>query len=142
MTTKYQMYNYSSSSNKQTYKFRTPSNQLITIDDKYAYKDIRTIADLKDLFSLKNRLYSLEMFEIGHNDNILDLHTNLSDLNVDEYNIIHIIKNTGPAFIEEDIISEPVQNQVSEQIMLKTEVIPELVQNQVIVSKSYRCLIC
>ena len=76
----------------KTYKFRTPSNQLIIIDDKYAYRMITTIADLKYLFTLKNRLYSINDFEIALNNKTLELNTIISSLDVDEYTIIHIME--------------------------------------------------
>ena len=93
----------------RTYKFRTPSNQLITINDKYAYRDIITIEDLKYLFTLKNRLYTVEMFEIAKYNNmtkqndILPLDT-IIDINVDIYELIHIYNENNPDLMEfEDV---------------------------------------
>jgi hypothetical protein len=86
----------------RTYKFRTPSNQLITIDDKYTYRDIITIGDLKYLFAFKNRLYSIEMFEIAQYNNmtkqndILNLDSIIDTHNIDTYEIIHVFKERNP----------------------------------------------
>lgn len=76
----------------KTFHFTSPSNQHIVIDDKYAYRDIVTIEDLKYLFTLKNRLYTTDMFEIAFNHNILDVTTRLDDLHINMFEIIHIYK--------------------------------------------------
>jgi hypothetical protein len=76
----------------KTFHFTSPSNQHIVIDDKYTYRDIVTIEDLKFLFSLKNRLYTTDMFELAFNNNILNLSTRLDDLHINTFEIIHIYK--------------------------------------------------
>ena len=82
--------------NSMQYKFRTPSNELIILDNKYTYREIFTVEDLKYLFTFKNRLYSDEGYDIGMITNkklntieILDLNIKLADIIVDEYQIIH-----------------------------------------------------
>ena len=96
----------------RTYKFRTPSNQLIIIDDKYVYRDITTIGDLKYLFVFKNRLYSIEMFEIAQYNNItkqndiLNLDSIIDTHNIDTYEIIHVFKERNPDI---EMIFEAVQ---------------------------------
>ena len=78
------------------YKFRTPSNELIILDNKYTYREIFTVADLKYLFTFRNGLYRDEGYDIGMITNkrlntieILDVNTKLTDIVVDEYQIIH-----------------------------------------------------
>ena len=51
----------------KTYVFRTPSNQKIEVDSKiYSFfRDIITVEDLKFLFTSKERLYSMDLFELA-----------------------------------------------------------------------------
>ena len=113
----------------KTFHFTSPSNQHIVIDNKYVYHDIVTIEDLKYLFTLKNRLYTNEMFEIAVNDNILDLTTRLDDLAVNMYQIIHIYK--------------PKQEESEQQcdVEIKQPNNIELETNKVEVKSSTRCIV-
>ena len=142
----------------KTFHFTSPSNQHIVIDDKYAYRNINTIEDLKYLFSLKNRLYTPEMFEIAVNDNILDLTTNLDNFAVNMYQIIHIYK-PKPEDCEQQReqqceqqyeleIKQPDNIEVKiNQFVTNEEVgnsqieIPQLETNKVEVKSSRRCIV-
>lgn len=74
----------------KNYNFVTPSNQKIVLDDQYAFRDILTVEDLKYLFTLKMRLYSMEMFEIVNSKKeMLDYSTKLSDFH--ENHVFHIL---------------------------------------------------
>jgi hypothetical protein len=120
----------------KTFNFTSPSNQHIVIDDKYAYRDIVTIDDLKYLFSLKNQLYTTEMFEIAVNNNILDLTTRLDHLDVNMYQIIHIYKS-GP---EEQGCKVKINQYVTNE-ELKHMDNPQLETNKVEVKSSTRCIV-
>lgn len=80
------------------YVFRTPSNQKIEVDSRiYSfYRDIVTVDDLKFLFTSKERLYTMEMFELAalnkatKQNEILNHNDKICDLQIDEYNVIHI----------------------------------------------------
>jgi len=138
----------------KTFHFTSPSNQYIVIDNKYTYRDINTIEDLKYLFTLKNRLYTPEMFEIAVNDNILDLTTKLDNLSVNMYQIIHIYKpkledceqhseqqyeleikqpDNFEVKINQYVTNEEVDNSKVE--------IPQLETNKVEVKSSTRCIV-
>jgi hypothetical protein len=92
----------------KTYAFRTPSNQKIDVDSGVysLFREIVTVADLKFLFASKERLYSLESFELGFfnkatkQKEILNHDTKLSDLQIAEYLVIHV---DAPNFIKETI---------------------------------------
>ena len=72
------------------YHFVTPSNQKIVLDDQYTYRDFLTVEDLKYLFTVKMRLYSMEMFEIVNSKKeMLDYSTKLSDF--PENHVFHIL---------------------------------------------------
>ena len=82
----------------KTYVFRTPSNQKIEVESgTYSFfREIITIGDLKVLFMTKLRLYSMDSFELAFlnkatkQTEILNHDLKLSDLQIDEYLIIHI----------------------------------------------------
>lgn len=72
------------------YHFVTPSNQKIVLDDQYTYRDFLTVEDLKYLFTVKMRLYSMEMFEIVNSKKeMLDYSTKLRDF--PENHVFHIL---------------------------------------------------
>jgi hypothetical protein len=74
------------------YHFVTPSNERIVLDDQYTYRDFITVEDLKYLFTIKMRLYSMEMFEIVNNKKEpLPLSTKLCDF--PENYVFHILHN-------------------------------------------------
>ena len=79
------------------YVFRTPSNEKIEVDSSiYFFRDIITVGNLKFLFTCKERLYSMEMFELAFfnketkEKEILDHNIKLCDLQIDEYLVIHV----------------------------------------------------
>lgn len=82
----------------KTYVFRTPSNQKIEVDSKiYSFfRDIITVEDLKFLFTTKERLYSMDLFELAFfnkatkQKEILNHDLKLSELHIDEYQVIHV----------------------------------------------------
>jgi hypothetical protein len=128
--------------NSIQYKFRTPSNELIILDNKYTYREIFTVADLKYLFTFRNFLYRDEGYDIGMITNkrlntieILDVNTKLTDIVVDEYQIIHnekshpsyYYKNT-PETNDDNIITETkasdniiTENKASDDIITETK---------------------
>ena len=130
----------------KTFKFRTPSNQLITIDDKYAYRDIITIEDLKYLFTLKNRLYTMNIFEIALSNNTLELNTVISSLVVDEYTIIHTIKERD--YVSDEQISstkletQSISDVSEEQISSKNIIIEEFKENTILENNKDNYCIC
>ena len=72
------------------YHFVTPSNEQIVLDDQYTYRDFLTVEDLKYLFTIKMRLYSMEMFEIVNSKKeMLDYSTKLRDF--PENHVFHIL---------------------------------------------------
>jgi hypothetical protein len=96
----------------KTYVFRTPSNEKIEVDSNiYSFfRDIITVEDLKFLFTSKERLYTMETFELAFfnkatkEKEILNHDLKLSDLQIDEYLVIHVdIPKTTvePEFVEE-----------------------------------------
>lgn len=96
----------------KTYVFRTASNQKIEVDSRvYSFfRDITTVDDLKFLFTSKERLFSMETFELGFfnkatkQKEILNHDVKLCDLQIDEYLVIHVDmpKTTvEPEFVEE-----------------------------------------
>jgi len=100
----------------KTYVFRTPSNQKIEVDSKiYSFfRDIITVEDLKFLFTSKERLYSMDLFELAFfnkatkQKEILNHDLKLSDLHIDEYQVIHVEvpKKTDNLVEEVDTIIE------------------------------------
>ena len=100
----------------KTYVFRTPSNQKIEVDSKiYSFfRDIITVEDLKFLFTSKERLYSMDLFELAFfnkatkQKEILNHDLKLSDLQIDEYQVIHVEvpKKTDNLVEEVDTIIE------------------------------------
>jgi hypothetical protein len=134
----------------KTFHFTSPSNQHIVIDNKYTYHDINTIEDLKYLFTLKNRLYTPEMFEIAVNDNILDLTTKLDNLDVNMYQIIHIYKpkleDSEQQYELEikkpDNIEVKINQFVTNEEVDNSQVeIPQLETTKVEVKSSRRCIV-
>jgi hypothetical protein len=117
----------------KTFHFTSPSNQHIVIDNKYTYREINTIEDLKYLFTLKNRLYTPEMFEIAVNDNILDLTTKLDNLSVNMYQIIHIYKP------KPEDCEQQCEQQYELEIKQPNNI--ELETNKVEVKSSTRCIV-
>ena len=98
--------------NHKTYVFRTPSNQKIDVDSSIysLFREIITVEDLKFLFTSKERLYSMDFFELAFfnkdtkQTEILNHDTKLCDLQINEYLVIHIPKKTvGPDFVNETI---------------------------------------
>ncbi len=74
------------------YHFVTPSNERIVLDDQYTYRDFITVEDLKYLFTIKMRLYSMDMFEIVNNKKEpLPLSKKLCDFH--ENYVFHILHN-------------------------------------------------
>jgi hypothetical protein len=80
-----------------TYIFRTPSNEKIEVDTSIysLYRDIITVEDLKFLFTSKERLYSMDMFELAffnksRQKEILNHDMKLCDLQINEYLVIHV----------------------------------------------------
>ena len=98
--------------NHKTYVFRTPSNQKIDVDSSIysLFREIITVEDLKFLFTSKERLYSMDFFELAFfnkdtkQTEILNHDTKLCDLQINEYLVIHVTKKTvGPDFVNETI---------------------------------------
>ena len=138
----------------KTFHFTSPSNQHIVIDDKYAYRNINTIEDLKYLFTLKNRLYTPEMFEIAVNYNILDLTTKLDSLSVNMYQIIHIYKpkledseqhceqQYELEIKQQDNFEVKINQYVTNEEVNNSQVeIPQLETTKVEVKSSTRCIV-
>jgi hypothetical protein len=80
-----------------TYIFRTPSNEKIEVDTSIysLYRDIITVEDLKFLFTSKEILYSMDMFELAffnksRQKEILNHDMKLCDLQINEYLVIHV----------------------------------------------------
>ena len=100
----------------KVYYFRTPSNQEIKLDCLHIYKDIQTVNDLKELFTLKLRLYSIDSFDLAHICNVktnqmevLDVNKKISDLPyINEYQVIH--KNIEKKYHDELDVQEVQEN--------------------------------
>ena len=108
------------------YHFVTPSNQKIVLDDQYTYRDFLTVEDLKYLFTVKMRLYSMEMFEIVNSKKeMLDYSTKLSDFPENHvFHILHIdIKKSATLDTKE---SEKVQVIVVNNTIKEPETVVEV----------------
>ena len=118
----------------KVYYFRTPSNQEIKLDCLYIYKDIVTVNDLKYLFTMKLRLYTMDMFDLARITNIktnemeiLDVNTNLSDLqDILEYQVIH----------KEFVVSKQNDIIIKELTQTDNKIIESNQQDQSDISKS------
>jgi hypothetical protein len=110
----------------QIFHFTSPTNHHMMIDTKYAYGDIITIEDLKNLFSLKNRLYTTDIFELGINNKILDPSTKLNELDVDIYQIIPIYKpiETHTVKIKQTEIHNSYEMEIQQPESYEVEVKP------------------
>ena len=108
------------------YHFVTPSNEQIVLDDQYTYRDFLTVEDLKYLFTIKMRLYSMEMFEIVNSKKeMLDYSTKLSDFPENHvFHILHIdIKKSATLDTKE---SEKVQVIVVNNTIKEPETVVEV----------------
>ena len=108
------------------YHFVTPSNQKIVLDDQYTYRDFLTVEDLKYLFTVKMRLYSMEMFEIVNSKKeMLDYSTKLRDFPENHvFHILHIdIKKSATLDTKE---SEKVQVIVVNNTIKEPETVVEV----------------
>ena len=101
----------------KTYVFRTPSNEKIEVDSRvYSFfRDMITVEDLKFLFTSKERLYSMEAFELAFfnkvtkQKDLLNHDTKLCDLEITEYLVIHVdVPKTTvePDFVKKTIVDE------------------------------------
>ena len=106
----------------KTYVFRTPSNEKIEVDSRiYSFfRDMITVEDLKFLFTSKERLYSMEAFELAFfnkvtkQKDLLNHDTKLCDLEITEYLVIHVdvLKTT----VEPDFIKETASTDVETRV--------------------------
>ena len=120
---------------RKTYVFRTPSNEKIEVDsDIYSFfREIITVNDLKFLFTSKERMYSMDAFELAFfnkatkQKEVLKHDLKLSELQIDEYLVIHVNVPKAtfePDFAETRVIvveSNPVAEIVVDPVDTNTE---------------------
>jgi len=121
----------------KTYIFRTPSNEKIEVDScVYSFfRDMITVEDLKFLFTSKERLYSMEAFELAFfnkvtkQKEILNHVTKLCDLQIDEYLVIHV--DVPKTTVEPDFVKKTIVDETRVRKIVKKAVVDKAVVEKV-----------